>query len=181
MCQIVLSSVSVDEFSREWIVFKSNYPLTSLSWQKIHIIRRCIPCQAMNWTWSDNRNFPKLAKNSGQLRLNSTFFRWQTSVKWLPAADRKHVNTLCSDTIKCRLDAGKAPYFDRKVRVRINPYESLKGLTISSHNIQMTFPKRRKALTSVACSFFVDDVQESFKRILKRDDLLYVGAVLCEV
>ena len=67
---IGLSSASVDEFSWEWTVFKSNYPLTSLSRQKIHIIRRCIPCQAMNWTWSDNRNSPKLAKNSGQLRRN---------------------------------------------------------------------------------------------------------------
>ena len=28
----------------------------------------CIPCQATNWTWSNNRNFPKLAKNSGQLQ-----------------------------------------------------------------------------------------------------------------
>ena len=100
MCQIVLSLASVDEFSREWMVFKSNYPLTSLSRQKIHIIRPCMPCQAMNWTWSDNRNFPKLAKNIGK-----------HAVKWLPAADRKHVNTSCGDTVKFRLDAGKSPIF----------------------------------------------------------------------
>ena len=30
------------------------------------------------------------------------------------------------DTLKCPLDAGKAPYFDRKVRVRIYGYLSEK-------------------------------------------------------
>ena len=94
MCQIVLSSASVDEFSREWMVFKSNYPLTFLSRQKIHVIRHCIPCQVMNWTSSDNRRFPKLAKNSGQLRVNSTFLplvnmlkngcQLQTGSTWTP-------------------------------------------------------------------------------------------------
>ena len=29
------------------------------------------------------------------------------AVKWLPVADRKHVNTSCGATVKCRLDAGK--------------------------------------------------------------------------
>ena len=125
---------------------KSNYPLTSLSRQKIHIICRCIPCQAMNWTWSDNRNFPKLAKNSGQLRLNSTFLPFSTcrmqktllyvlcvvlkinyfelnlnwigkhAIKWLLAADRNHVNTSWGDTVKCRLDAGKSPIFWSHIR-----------------------------------------------------------------
>ena len=33
------------------------------------------------------------------------------AVKWLPSADRKHVNTSCGDTVKCRLDAGKSPIF----------------------------------------------------------------------
>ena len=33
------------------------------------------------------------------------------AVKWLPAADRKHVNTSCGDTVKCLLDAGKSPIF----------------------------------------------------------------------
>ncbi len=108
------------------IKLSTNFTFTA----KIHIIRRCIPCQAMNWTWSDNRNFPKLAKNSGPLRLNSTFFSvGKHAIKWLPAADRNHVNTSWGDTVKCRLDAGKSPiYFDRKVRVRIYTYSSRKGL-----------------------------------------------------
>ena len=37
------------------------------------------------------------------------------AIKWLPAADRNHVNTSWGDTvkhaIKCRLDAGKSPIF----------------------------------------------------------------------
>ena len=33
------------------------------------------------------------------------------AIKWLPAADRNHVNTSCGDTIKCLLDAGKSPIF----------------------------------------------------------------------
>ena len=37
-------------------------------------------------------------------------------------AHRKHVNISCADTAKCRLDVVKAPYFDRKVRVRIYIY-----------------------------------------------------------
>ena len=36
-------------------------------------------------------------------------------------------------------------------------------------------------LTSITGSFFTDDVQKAFKCILKRDNLLDVGAVLCEV
>ncbi len=40
----------------------------------------------------------------------------------MDAADRKHVNSSWGDTVKCRLDAGKAPHFDRKVRVRIYIY-----------------------------------------------------------
>ena len=34
------------------------------------------------------------------------------------------MNSSCGDTVKCRLDPVKAPYFDRKVRVRIYTYES---------------------------------------------------------
>ena len=34
----------------------------------------------------------------------------------------------CGDTVKCRLEA---PYFDRKVRVRIYTYRSRNGLGIS--------------------------------------------------
>ena len=64
----------------------------------------------------------------------------------MDATDRKHVNTSCSDTIKCRLDAGKSPILrsqspctDISVRrsqrvavfVWIYPYESLTGLQIS--------------------------------------------------
>ena len=122
-------------------VFKSNYPLTSLSRQKIHIIRRCIPCQAMNWTWSDNRNFSKLAKTSGKLNFSSV---GKHALKWLPAADWNHVNTSCGDTVKCSLDAGKSPifwsqspctyiYVQESQRfwdfVRIYTYESTKGLS----------------------------------------------------
>ena len=33
------------------------------------------------------------------------------AIKWLPAADRNHVNTSWSDTVKCLLDAGKSPIF----------------------------------------------------------------------
>ena len=40
----------------------------------------------------------------------------------MDAADRKHVNTSCAGTVKCRLDAHKAPYFDRKVHVRMYIY-----------------------------------------------------------
>ena len=71
----VLSSAPVDEFRREWTVFKSNYPLTSLSRQKIHIICRCIPCQAINCTWSDIRKFLQTRKKQPRSRLNLTFHR----------------------------------------------------------------------------------------------------------
>ena len=41
------------------------------------------------------------------------------------------MNSSWADTVKCRLDAGKAPYFDRKVRVRIYTYRSRNGFWIS--------------------------------------------------
>ena len=41
------------------------------------------------------------------------------------------MNTSWGDTVKCLLDAGKAPYFDRKVRVRIYTYRSHNGFGIS--------------------------------------------------
>ena len=53
------------------------------------------------------------------------------AIKWLPAADRNHVNTSWGDTVKCLLDAGKAPYFDRKVHVSIYTYSSRNGFGIS--------------------------------------------------
>ena len=33
------------------------------------------------------------------------------AIKWLPAADRNHVNISWGDTVKCRLDASKSPIF----------------------------------------------------------------------
>ena len=41
--------------------------------RRVHIICRCIPCQAMNCTWSDNRNFPKTRKKQIRSRVFSTF------------------------------------------------------------------------------------------------------------
>ena len=63
----------MDGFRREWTVFKSNYPLTSLSRQKIHIICRCIPCQAINCTWSGIRNFPQTRKTQPRTRTKLHF------------------------------------------------------------------------------------------------------------
>ena len=75
MFQISLAFAPVDEFSWEWMVFKSNYPLTSLSRQKIHRICHCIPCQVMKCTWSDNDNryFPKTRKKT---ETNSIKLNW---------------------------------------------------------------------------------------------------------
>ena len=52
------------------MIFKSNYPLTSLSQQKIHIMCRCIPCQAIICTWSDNRQFSQTRKNQRRNGVN---------------------------------------------------------------------------------------------------------------
>ena len=89
------------------------------------------------------------------------------------------MNTSCSDTVKCRLDAGKSPIFrsqspctDISVRksqrvtvfVRIYPYESLKGLMKDTHLLLMetSLVKLNNLLLSVItifnyihCNFFI--------------------------
>ena len=46
---------------------------------KIHIISRCIPCQAINCTWSYIRNFPQTRQNQRLSRVNFTFTRLITN------------------------------------------------------------------------------------------------------
>ena len=108
-CQILLSSAPVDEFRWEWTVFKSNYPLTSLSRQKIHIICRCIPCQAINCTWSDIRKFLQTRKKQPQSRLNLTFHRLDNKYGCSRQEARDvHVHIswcIAADTVKCPLEA----------------------------------------------------------------------------
>ena len=54
------------------------------------------------------------------------------AIKWLPAADRNHVNTSWGDTVKCRLDAGKSPIFrSQRPCTYIYTYSSRNGFGIS--------------------------------------------------
>ena len=99
----------MDGFRWEWTVFKSNYPLTSLSRQKIHIICRCIPCQAINCTWSGIRNFPQTRKNQPRTRTKLHFpsTSQQMDAPRQEARDVHVHSSWCTgpDTVKCPLEA----------------------------------------------------------------------------
>ena len=109
-----------------------NSPLYSMPTDELNLVRQSqfSKTRRKQWTTPTKLHFSSVGKHA---------------VKWLPAADRKHVNTSCGDTVKCLLDAGKSPIFrsrspctDISVRksqrvtifVRIYPYKSLKGLTL---------------------------------------------------
>ena len=58
----------------------------------------------------------------------------------MDATDRKHVNTSCGDTVKCRLDTGKSPIFrSQSPGTYINVQESqrfldfVRNITYFSH------------------------------------------------
>ena len=55
-----------------------------------------------------SRSCPLFLASFGKLRLSDQV----QIIAWLPAADRNHVNTSWGDTVKCLLDAGKAPYLE---------------------------------------------------------------------
>ena len=136
-----LSSASVDKFNWEWMVFQSNYPLTSLSRKKIHIIRRCIPCQAINWTWSDNRKFPNFAENSDKLGAKFNFLRPVDMLRnGCQQPNYVHSSFYRHRKVVFRPRRLKRRHFDRKVRVRINQYKSLKGLRLWVHHTQSYGP-----------------------------------------
>ena len=107
-----------------------NSPLYSMPTDELNLVRQS--------QFSKTRR--KQRKTPTKLHFSSV---GKHAGKWLPAADRKHMNTQCGDTVKCLLDAGKSPIFrsqspcmDISVRksqrvtifVRIYPYKSLKGL-----------------------------------------------------
>ena len=164
-CQIDLVHRFHGKFSWEWMVFKSNYPLTSLSRQKIHIIRRCIPCQTMNWTWSGNRNFQKFAKNSDKLSAKLIFFPAGKQADVMAAISRKHVNTSCYCYRKVSVRHRLKPHiliaklctyiFVQESQrfwdfVRLYTYESTKGLrghtvSVSQCNGGVRFSGRKRS------------------------------------
>ena len=146
----------MDEFRWEWTVFKSNYPLTSISRQKIHIICRCIPCQAINCTWSGIRNFPQTRKNQPRTR---TKLHFPSTCQQMDASRQEacdvHVHrSWCRgpDTVKRPLEAPMA-YFDSRLGtyiyvqesqrvwdfVRIFTYGTTKGLNPWTHGFFPSF------------------------------------------
>ena len=111
----------------------------------------------------------------------------------MDATDRKHVNTSCSDTVKCRLDAGKSPIFRSQspcteisvrksqrvaVFVRIYPYESLKGLikdnlfSVTESLIRMTLYNIHLA-TSANSHYKITISVYSLDTFLKRLPVIY--------
>ena len=75
-----------------------NLPLYSMPSHELNLVRQS----------SFSKNRQKQGTTPNKLHFSSV---GKHAGKWLPAADRKHVNTLCVDTVKCRLDAGKSPIF----------------------------------------------------------------------
>ena len=122
------------------MVFQSIYPLTSLSRKKIHIIRRCIPCQAINWTWSDNRKFPNFAENSDKLGAIFNFLRPVDMLRnGCQQPNHVHSSFYRHRKVVFRPRRLKRRHFDRKVRVRKNQYKRLKGLSIVSRIFVISF------------------------------------------
>ena len=96
-----------------------NSPLYSMSSDELNLVRQSY----FSKTRQKQRTTPS------KLHISSV---GKHAVKWLPAADRKHVNTSCGDTVKCRLDAGKSPIFpSQNPCTYIYTYRSRNGFGIS--------------------------------------------------
>ena len=72
---------------------------------------------------------------------------------------------LVGDTVKCLLDAGKAPYFDREVRVRIYTYRSRNGFGISYVYIRTKVRKGYAQCTPTDWQSVVGDIANCRLRI----------------
>ena len=75
-----------------------NSPLYSMPSDALNLVRQSLfsKTRQKQRTTPSKLNFSSVGKHA---------------LKWLPAADRNHVNTSCGDTVKCRLDASKSPIF----------------------------------------------------------------------
>ena len=130
---------------------QSNYPLTSLSRQKIHIICRFIPCQAIICTWSDNRQFSKTSKNQRPTRVNFILPTSQQIWTLQTGSTRCSREQPVMQRPRYRKVSIRSAHISIPVGVRKFTYASRNGLLISYVNLRtkvLSYPE-----TSFLCLY----------------------------